>query len=95
MVKCTYCGHEEQIFRGIHLITNDGVVQYFCSSKCRKNSLKLKRDKRKLKWTEAYRIALNKIRVKEAARETQQEPQAVKITEDKTKKSAKRAKKTN
>ena len=30
-------------------------MRFYCSSKCRKNALKLKRDKRKLKWTEAYR----------------------------------------
>ena len=66
MVKCTYCGHEEVPIRGVHLITNEGVVQFLCSSKCRKNMLKLKRDRRKLKWTEAYRVALQKIRVAEA-----------------------------
>lgn len=68
MVKCVYCGREEVPIYGVHLITNDGVVQYFCSSKCRKNALKLKRDKRRLKWTEAYRIALAKTRAA-AARE--------------------------
>lgn len=61
MVKCVFCGIEEPPVRGIHFVTNDGVVHYFCSSKCRKNALKLKRDKRKLKWTEAYRIARSKV----------------------------------
>ena len=56
MVKCVFCGREEQPFIGIHLLGNDGSVSYYCSSKCRKNDLKLGRDKRKLKWTEAYRI---------------------------------------
>lgn len=65
MVKCVYCGREAVPIQGIHYITNDGVVQFFCSSKCRKNSLKLKRDKRKLKWTEAYRVALGKSRAAE------------------------------
>lgn len=54
MTKCSFCGKEEQPFRGIHLIKNIGVINYFCSSKCRKNALNLKRDKRKLKWTEAF-----------------------------------------
>jgi large subunit ribosomal protein L24e len=57
-----YCGREEPAYKGIHLITNDGTVQYFCSSKCRKNALKLKRDKRKLKWTEAHKIARDKAK---------------------------------
>ncbi len=77
-----YCGREEVLFRGIHLITNEGVVQYLCSSKCRKNAFKLKRDKRKLKWTEAYRIALKKMRVKEEAR-VAQASQAAKTPEEK------------
>ena len=55
MVKCHFCGKDEYAFKGIHLIRNDGSVWYFCSSKCRLNSLKLKRDKRRVRWTEAYR----------------------------------------
>jgi len=94
MVKCTYCGREEALFKGIHLITNEGVVQYLCSSKCRKNAFKLKRDKRKLKWTEAYRIALKKIRVKEEARNAQAS-QATKDSEEKPVKTAKTKKKEN
>ena len=54
MVKCVFCGKEEPPLRGIHLITNIGTTDYYCSSKCRKNALKLKRDKRKLKWTRAF-----------------------------------------
>ena len=55
MVKCVFCGKEEHYFKGIHIIGNDGNVNYYCSSKCRKNALKLKRDKRKFKWTLAHR----------------------------------------
>jgi large subunit ribosomal protein L24e len=57
MVKCIFCGREEREFRGIHLFKNDGSIAYFCSHKCRMNSLKLGRDKRRVRWTEAYRIA--------------------------------------
>ena len=66
MVKCVFCGKEEQPFRGVHYIRNDGVVQYFCSAKCRKNLLKLGRDKRKIKWTEAYKESMKKLLAKEA-----------------------------
>lgn len=64
MVKCSFCGREENSFIGIHLIRNIGVVSYFCSGKCRKNSEKLRRDKRKLKWTEAFHITREKARAK-------------------------------
>jgi large subunit ribosomal protein L24e len=55
MVKCSFCGKETHSFMGVHLVRNSGVVDFFCSSKCRKNSEKLERDKNKLKWTAAYR----------------------------------------
>lgn len=55
MTKCVFCGKDEYAFKGLHLIRNDGSVWYFCSSKCRFNALKLGRDKRKVRWTEAFR----------------------------------------
>ncbi len=74
MVKCTFCGKEENSYKGVHLLKNDGSIDYFCSSKCRKNALHLRRDKRKLKWTEAYlevraKKAAEVIRVKKKAEE--------------------------
>ncbi len=64
MVKCIFCGKDENYFKGLHLITNDGRVDYYCSSKCRLNALKLKRDKRKVKWTEAFIEKRKKGRMK-------------------------------
>ena len=55
MVKCFFCGKDGNSFKGIHLIKNDGTIAYFCSSKCRKNALKLKRDKRRVRWTAAFK----------------------------------------
>ncbi|MEK6854687.1 MAG: 50S ribosomal protein L24e [Nanoarchaeota archaeon] len=66
MTKCIFCGKEERAHKGIHLIKNEGTIAYFCSSKCRKNALKLKRDKRKVRWTEAFHITRDKARTKEA-----------------------------
>lgn len=60
MTKCTFCGDEAQYFQGINLIKNDGTVDFYCSSKCRKNALKLGRDKKRMKWTEAYKLELAK-----------------------------------
>lgn len=64
MAKCIFCGVEQDDFKGVFLIKNDGNVVYYCSSKCRKNHTKLKRDKRKLKWTEAFHLARAKGIVK-------------------------------
>lgn len=49
--KCSFCGNEFAAGTGIMYVKNDGSIFWFCSSKCRKNSLNLKRDARKLKWT--------------------------------------------
>lgn len=75
MTKCVFCGKEEHSFKGIHLIKNDGSVNFFCSGKCRKNAVKLGRDKKRLKWTEAFRVErrktleeAKKLEAKEAAK---------------------------
>lgn len=65
MAKCVFCGKEQDDYKGIYLLKNDGTSIYFCTSKCRKNSLKLKRDKRKMKWTEAFHLARGKRVTKE------------------------------
>ncbi len=61
MVKCSFCGKDEKPFRGLHLIKNTGTIAYFCSSKCRKNALNLKRDKRRVHWTEAFHEIKEKV----------------------------------
>jgi len=67
MVKCVFCGKDEHASKGLHLITNAGDVKYFCSSKCQRNSLNLKRDRRKVRWTEAFHLARGKARDKAEA----------------------------
>ncbi len=62
MTKCTFCGKDSSPHKGLHLIKNVGVIDYFCSSKCLKNATKLKRDKRKVRWTEAFHLTREKGR---------------------------------
>lgn len=64
MTKCAFCGKDEHSFAGVHFISNVGVVSYYCSSKCRKNAMKLGRDKRKIKWTAAYKEGMNAEKIK-------------------------------
>ncbi|MEK6858326.1 MAG: hypothetical protein AABX53_00235 [Nanoarchaeota archaeon] len=54
LARCVFCGKDYEDYTGTYLITNDGFMHYYCSLKCRKNHLKLGRDKRKLKWTAAF-----------------------------------------
>lgn len=49
--QCTFCGKDIPIGSGTMFAKNDGSVQWFCSSKCRKNLTELKRDYRKYKWS--------------------------------------------
>lgn len=65
IAKCVFCGKEQDDSKGSYLIKNDGSVNYHCGSKCRKSQVKLKRDKKKLRWTEAFHI----MRAKRIARE--------------------------
>jgi len=51
---CTFCGSEIEPGTGRMYVKRDGVVYYFCSSKCKKNMVKLKRVPRRTRWTKQY-----------------------------------------
>ncbi len=53
-VKCSFCGKTVTPGTGIMYVTITGKKFIYCSSKCRKNALKLKRNPKKLKWTDKY-----------------------------------------
>ncbi|MEO9319820.1 MAG: 50S ribosomal protein L24e [Nitrososphaera sp.] len=52
--NCFFCGKHITSGHGQMLVKNDGQIQWTCSSKCKKNLRVLKRDPRKMKWTEKY-----------------------------------------
>ncbi len=52
--NCSFCNANIKPGTGTMLVRNDGSILYFCSDKCKKNMLKLKREPRKLKWTNKY-----------------------------------------
>ena len=49
-MKCSFCSETIEPGTGKMFIRNDGKVFYFCSSKCEKNMLKLKREPKRVKW---------------------------------------------
>ncbi|MFQ5762227.1 MAG: 50S ribosomal protein L24e [Candidatus Bathyarchaeia archaeon] len=51
---CAFCGREFPHGYGMLYVRNDGSLLWYCSNKCRKSSLQLHRDSRKLKWTSYY-----------------------------------------
>ncbi|MFQ6095350.1 MAG: 50S ribosomal protein L24e, partial [Candidatus Bathyarchaeia archaeon] len=44
--KCSFCGYEFPQGTGMMYVRNDGSILWFCSSKCRKSTIELKRDPR-------------------------------------------------
>jgi len=49
-MKCSFCDSEIEKGTGKLYIKKTGKMFYFCSSKCEKNQLKLKRKPLRLKW---------------------------------------------
>ena len=62
-MECSFCSHEISPGTGKMYVTKQGKIFYFCTGKCEKNLLKLKRKARRVQWTETYR-AEKAIRVK-------------------------------
>jgi len=54
MSKCNFCGNNIEKGTGKMYVQKDAKILYFCSSKCEKNLLKLKRKPIKTKWSSKY-----------------------------------------
>lgn len=54
MTKCDFCGTEITKGTGKIYVKKDGKVLNFCSNKCEKNMLVLKRKPRTTNWTKEY-----------------------------------------
>ena len=59
MPKCTFCKALIEKGTGKIFVHTDGRVAYYCSMKCEKNQLKLKRNPVNIKWTGQYRDEKN------------------------------------
>ena len=51
MAKCSFCSKEIEKGTGKIYVYKTGKILNFCSMKCEKNTLKLKRKPIKFKWT--------------------------------------------
>lgn len=54
---CSFCGNPIEPGTGTMYVRKDGTVFYFCSSKCEKNLIQLKRVPRTVPWTQAAVLA--------------------------------------
>ncbi len=94
-MNCTFCGHD--IFHGREkiFVSRKGEIFYFCSKKCEKNLLKLKRKPRKTRWTQAY-WEEKEIRIKSKPVEVlKKEVKEKKTSVETVKKEEKRVEKTH
>ena len=48
--ECSFCKRRIEPGTGKLFVKKDGSILRFCSSKCEKNMLKLRRNPRKVKW---------------------------------------------
>ena len=55
MPRCSFCGENIAAGTGMCFVKKEGKILNFCSSKCRKNLLKLKRNPIHVKWTKYYK----------------------------------------
>lgn len=55
MPKCTFCGKQIERGTGKMFVYTSGKIANFCSNKCEKHQLKLKRKPLKMRWTETFR----------------------------------------
>jgi large subunit ribosomal protein L24e len=68
-MKCSFCKNQIPKGTGKLYIKKDGKIFYFCSSKCEKNQLKLKRKSRTTRWTqEAQKLKKEGVTTKRTRR---------------------------
>lgn len=53
--ECNFCGSEIPPGTGTMYVKKDGTIMFFCSRKCYKNMIELKRVPRKVRWTQRYK----------------------------------------
>lgn len=59
-MKCSFCGEVIKEGTGKIFVHKSGKASFFCSMKCEKNLLKLKRKPLRVGWTQANRISRGK-----------------------------------
>jgi large subunit ribosomal protein L24e len=63
--NCSFCGAEIEPGTGKMFVKKDGTVLNFCTNKCYKNMIELKRVPRTTKWTQKFETE-KKARLKAA-----------------------------
>jgi large subunit ribosomal protein L24e len=72
---CSFCGKEIEPGTGKMYVKKDGTFYLFCTNKCQKNMIGMKRVPRKVTWTRAY--AATKARAAKVEKDAQGEQKAL------------------
>jgi len=54
-MKCSFCGYNIEKGTGKIFVKKSGKILNFCSTKCEKSTLKLKRKPLVVRWTKEFR----------------------------------------
>lgn len=52
MAKCSFCSASIESGTGKMIIQTTGKISWYCSRRCEKNAVKLRRDPRKFRWAQ-------------------------------------------
>ncbi len=66
MARCSFCGYEIERGTGKTFVQKDSSILHFCTRRCEKNMLKLKRNPLKVSWTLRFRKFRGKVKGAEA-----------------------------
>lgn len=67
MARCSFCGTEIERGTGKTVVNKDGTILNFCTRRCEKNMVELKRNPLKVAWTLRFRKFRGKAKGAEAA----------------------------
>lgn len=62
MVNCNFCGSIISKGTGKMYVQKDGKILRFCSGKCEKNMLVLKRKPRNVRWTKEHQEVKKEVK---------------------------------
>ena len=85
---CSFCGEQIEPGTGKMYVKKDGPVMLFCTNKCYKNMVDLKRVPRNVTWTKAYAAKKNLIMATKEKAEEKAEVKAEPVAVEKAEKKA-------
>ncbi len=88
---CSFCNNEIPRATGLLYVKRDGTTLGFCSSKCRRNMLKLGREGRLVKWTAKQATLISDHKVVEKKESAFAKEIEAKLAEKKAKEEAEKS----